>query len=149
MALTAYYFYWYSPNSGDYYYGTVYDDGTYGYYTGEYVYGPYSSTESGSGDGYYYIYTSVDAAGSGYVTGEVDTSGNRASPVGLPLGEAERAWSDGLSSRFRRFEASDPLFSWSGRQTPPVEPAPSLHVVGHVGERDGGLGPGDPDGADE
>ncbi len=80
---------------------------------------------------------------------KMDTSGNRASPVGLPLGEAERAWSDGLSSRFRRFEASDPLFSWSGRQTPPVEPAPSLHVVGHVGERDGGLGPGDPDGADE
>ncbi len=72
-SLTAYYFYWYSPNSGDYYYGTAYDDGTYGYYTGEVVYGPYSSTESGSGDGYYYIYTSADASGSGNAAGYVQT----------------------------------------------------------------------------
>ena len=71
--LTAYYFYWYSPNSGDYYYGTVYDDGTYGYYAGEVVYGPYSSTESGSGDGYYYIYSSAGANGSGYAVGNVVT----------------------------------------------------------------------------
>ncbi len=70
-ALTAYYFWWYSPNSGDYYYGAVYDNGSYGYHVGEVAYGPYSSTESSSGDGYYYIYNSADAAGSGYAAGDV------------------------------------------------------------------------------
>ncbi len=69
--LVAYYFYWYSPNSGDYYYGTVYDDGSYGYYVGEYVYGPDSTTESGSGDGYYYIYDSFTADNSNYKAGYV------------------------------------------------------------------------------
>ena len=69
--LAAYSFYWYSPNTGDYYYGTVYDDGTYGYYAGEVVYGPYSSTESGGGNGYYYITGSADATGSGYAAGDV------------------------------------------------------------------------------
>ena len=70
-SLMAYYFYWYSPNSGDYYYGTAYDDGSYGYYAGEVVYGPHSSTESGGGNGYYYIYNSADATGSGYAAGDV------------------------------------------------------------------------------
>ena len=71
--LGAYYFYWYSPNSGDYYYGVAYDDGTYGYYLGETYYGPYSSTESGGGDGYYHIYDVEDGTGSGYSSGYVVT----------------------------------------------------------------------------
>ena len=73
--LTAYAFWWYSPNSGDYYNGTVYDDGTYGYSVGQTVYGPNSTTESSGADGYYYIYNTSSASASVYGAGEV-TTGN-------------------------------------------------------------------------
>ena len=33
-------------------------------------------------------------------------------------------------------------------RTSPVEPAPSLHIIGHVGQRDRGFGPCEADGAD-
>lgn len=69
--LTAYQFYWYSPNSGDYYGGTVYDDGRYGYAVGQYVYGPHANTETGAADGYYRIFASSNATNSGRSAGEV------------------------------------------------------------------------------
>ena len=69
--LTAYSFYWYSPNSGDYYYGTVYDDGTYGYYVGQTVYGPNSGTETGALDGYYVIIDAATLDTSDFQTGYV------------------------------------------------------------------------------
>jgi hypothetical protein len=44
----------------------------------------------------------------------------------------------------RRFR----LVSGSGGQTPPVEPAPSLYIVGHDCERDGGRGAREANGPD-
>ena len=44
-------------------------------------------------------------------------------------------------------ETSRPL-PGSGGRGPSLEPAPARHGVGHVGERDGGVGPRDADGAD-
>ena len=40
-------------------------------------------------------------------------------------------------------------FAVSCGRNSPVKPAPSLHIVGHVGQRDRGFGTGDADGANE
>jgi hypothetical protein len=103
--MDAYNFYWYSPNSGDYYYGTVYDDGTYGYFTGQTYYDGSLSTESGSADGYYYIYSSSNATGSGYSAGQVTgTSAYWDAQSGSSLttwyGSSTVAGSSGLGSEY-------------------------------------------------
>ena len=46
-----------------------------------------------------------------------------------------------------RLRLLGPAFA-SGGRTSPVEPAPPVHVVGHVGERDGRTRPREADGAD-
>lgn len=70
--LIAYDFYWYDGNgSGDWYYGTVFDDGRYGYAVGQVVAGPNASSDSGHG-GEYHIYAG-HAEQSGHAVGQVLT----------------------------------------------------------------------------
>lgn len=81
---------------------------------------------------------------------QVDTSGNRAlaraerflGPDAAAVVGGFRRLADGRNRRL------DPR-SASGGQTPPVEPAPSLDVVGHVREHDGRAGACQADGADD
>jgi VCBS repeat-containing protein len=75
--LAGYAFYWYSANSGDYYYGTAYDDGTFGYAVGQTVNGANAATESGSLYGYYLIYDSFDATSSSFLAGQVTGDASR------------------------------------------------------------------------
>src|SRR5689334_20229805 len=104
MALTAYYYWWYSPNSGDYYSGTVYDDGNYGYYVGENYNSPYSYTESGYADGYYHIYESADATRSGHNAGDVTTNSYYDTSIGSTLksysGSSSAVGYSGLGSEY-------------------------------------------------
>ena len=69
---TSLYDFYFVYNDGSYYYGTVADNGTYGYYSGEKI------TTSHSNGGYYYIYanagTTSRALGSVQTTYYYDTT---------------------------------------------------------------------------
>src|SRR5262249_35986405 len=89
-SVTAYNFYWWDPQgSGDWYYGTVYDDGTFGYRVGQTIQGPYNSrTEVSNHDGYYYIYSSdsvIPFSSGAHQAGEVRTRNYHDAQSGLNL----------------------------------------------------------------
>ena len=66
------------------------------------------------------------------ITADCSGVGGLAGIDGASVSWGCRLWTPGRGGSTAR-----PGFPASCGQTPPVEPAPSLHVVGHVGERDG------------